>query len=302
MRQRPPDLSDPDLRAAITPHWGLKDLDDVELEYVPMGAGSYHWRASRFFVTVDDLSDKPFLGHDPETVYERLGIALETAAGLRRHGLEFVVAPLEASDRSVLCRLGNRYAVALYPFLGKAQPLGRTLTADQRSAVSGMLARLHAARPLIGVRTSKVSPEVPRRADLELALISESGPSSLLRNGAMIRSWLARFDQLVSKYEASNIERVFTHGEPHSRNVIPTGDGYVLVDWDTVGLAPRERDLWLVGGGDAELCELYRLRWRLDDLSSAVRILMSHSVSDDLRERASMVLRSSIEHEPFTRD
>ena len=63
----------------------------------------------------------------------------------------------------------------------------------------------------------------------------------------------------------------------------------MLIDWDTVGLAPPERDLWMVATetGD-ELCryteltgrlvdsaaiELYRLRWDLDDLSCFVRDL-----------------------------
>jgi spectinomycin phosphotransferase len=63
----------------------------------------------------------------------------------------------------------------------------------------------------------------------------------------------------------------------------------MLVDWDTVGLARPERDLWLVASetGDelrryTELTgrpveeaalELYRLRWALDDISCFVRNL-----------------------------
>ena len=41
-----------------------------------------------------------------------------------------------------------------------------------------------------------------------------------------------------------------THGEPHAGNVMRTDEGRLLVDWDTVALAPPERDLWmLVVGG-----------------------------------------------------
>ena len=39
-----------------------------------------------------------------------------------------------------------------------------------------------------------------------------------------------------------------THGEPHPGNVVVTGAGPVLVDWDTARLAEPERDLWLVAG------------------------------------------------------
>ena len=95
---------------------------------------------------------------------------------------------------------------------------------------------------------------------------------------------------------------MITHGEPHPGNVIrlpgrhpargeagQAGARLALIDWDTVGLAPPERDLWMVAteSGDevrryAELTgrpvdpavlEFYRLRWALDDLSCFVRDL-----------------------------
>ena len=63
----------------------------------------------------------------------------------------------------------------------------------------------------------------------------------------------------------------------------------MLIDWDTVGLAPPERDLWMVATEtgdelrryteltgrpvDTAAIELYRLRWALDDLSCFVRDL-----------------------------
>ena len=39
-----------------------------------------------------------------------------------------------------------------------------------------------------------------------------------------------------------------THGEPHPGNVLRGPDGRYLVDWDTVQVAPPERDLWMLAG------------------------------------------------------
>jgi spectinomycin phosphotransferase len=74
----------------------------------------------------------------------------------------------------------------------------------------------------------------------------------------------------------------------------------VLIDWDTVALAAPERDLALVVGGPADVdryqeaagraidpavITLYRLRWYLDDLSSAVGMFRSpHHDTPDTRQ------------------
>jgi aminoglycoside phosphotransferase (APT) family kinase protein len=50
---------------------------------------------------------------------------------------------------------------------------------------------------------------------------------------------------------------VITHGEPHAGNVMTTPGGLALVDWDTVLLAPPERDLWDMAGDDGSLLGHY---------------------------------------------
>ncbi|TMF72404.1 MAG: phosphotransferase [Chloroflexi bacterium] len=300
---------------AVARHWRSGHVD---VEFLPVGAGSYHWRASTprrppLFVTVDDLDRKPFLGADADTVYARLRSALETARALRQSGMEFVVAPIEGRDGNVLSRIGRRYALAVYPYLGEPRAFGNALTAEERVALKAMLVRLHAAPKAVASLPRSVPAEVPFRRELELALdsvntaweddqYSRAARPLLAANAAAIWGWLERFDELVRISSADNVDVVITHGEPHSGNIVRSGTHFALVDWDTVGLAPRERDLWLVGGGEPQLCELYRLRWRLDDLSSSVRVLLSPHDPDGDPERALRVLRISIEREPFTRD
>jgi hypothetical protein len=269
-------------------------LTDLDLEYLPVGAGSYHWRAGRrFFITVDDLDNKHYLGNHPDAVYERQRSAIKTAHVLRQRGLEFVVGPVPAIDGTVLHRISRRYALAVYPFLGDPKPFRKTLSEPERYALRGMLSRLHAARY---EHAMAVPIEVPLRPQLERSLSSRSAPPLLQQNAATIRAWLLRFDELVGVLTERKVEMVITHGEPHSGNIVRTSSGFMLVDWDTAGLAPRERDLWLVGGGDPMLCELFRLRWRLDDISWAASALNAEP------ELALRALQDSIDHEPFTRD
>ncbi|MFD0822401.1 phosphotransferase family protein, partial [Micromonospora zhanjiangensis] len=82
---------------------------------------------------------------------------------------------------------------------------------------------------------------------------------------------------------------VVTHGEPHPGNLIRHPAGLRLVDWETVRLAPPERDLWLLTHGADDADDLlrryasatgrpvdptalahYRLRWELADIAGYV--------------------------------
>ena len=76
------------------------------------------------------------------------------------------------------------------------------------------------------------------------------------------------------------------------------GETLYLVDWDTVALAPPERDLCMVGsesGDELDLyfdrtgravdraaMSLYGTRWPLDDIALVVRMFRStHAATDD---------------------
>jgi spectinomycin phosphotransferase len=58
VHERPPDISDSDVAAALARQW---PLTVQELSYLPVGFGGYHWLAvdqagSRWFVTVSGLA------------------------------------------------------------------------------------------------------------------------------------------------------------------------------------------------------------------------------------------------------
>ncbi|MHB1434367.1 MAG: phosphotransferase family protein, partial [Streptosporangiaceae bacterium] len=93
-----------------------------------------------------------------------------------------------------------------------------------------------------------------------------------------------RFRELAATV-ASRHDQVITHGEPHSGNLIRGPAGLLLIDWDTVGLALPERDLWWLVRGSVRAdgaaaryqaltgrtisepaIAMYRLRWDLDDV------------------------------------
>src|ERR1700744_3452152 len=136
MKDEPAEVSEQQLRRALDRGWDLR-LD--ELRYAPVGAGSYHWtgrdhRGDRWFVTVDDLDDKSWLGRTRPTVFAGLQAALDPARTLRdRAGLGFVVAPEPSRDGAALHPVNPRYAVAVYALIeGFSGEFGQPLAPAER--------------------------------------------------------------------------------------------------------------------------------------------------------------------------
>jgi spectinomycin phosphotransferase len=288
---------------------------DVEtLDYAAVGGGSYHWvvrdrEGRRGFATVDDLDVKPWLGDTRESVFAGLRSAFDAAVALRDSGLDFVVAPVLTGGGETVRRVGPRYAIALFPFVdGQAGEFGR-YEDDERAAILTMLAELHQATPVAASMARRLDLGLPGRAELESALqaldqpwsggpFSESARQTLARHASVVAERLSLFDRLAADVAQRSGDWVVTHGEPHAGNVMQTGNGHVLIDWDTVALAPAERDLWMLAGDAAGPVDIYtdvtgheldrvavdffRLTWDLADTAAFTRQLRSpHRHNED---------------------
>jgi len=274
----PADLPEDLIGNALAQGWSFLA---ISVGYQPVGFGSHHWLAvdaagNRLFVTADDLAARRRSASDTaDAAFGRLRRALETAPSLRRDaGLDFVVAPIPAAEGQVATRLTERYSLAVQPWLAGRQPGndGEFATGADRLAVLDLLIALHAvaAGPGSARRTRPAADEftVPLATELAEAVLRVSEPWGAGPYGARARDLLAgqaeAVGALLAAYEvlarrvAARPERmVITHGEPHSANVLRMPAGYVLVDWDTVLLAPPERDLWALAESDPAIPAAY---------------------------------------------
>ena len=302
MRNEPTDIAKQDLRATLSVHW---HIDAHTLEYAPVGFGSYHWLATdrtgaRWFLTADRLS---MLGpHEGgvEDAFAALDAAFATSAALANARLSFVLAPRLTVTGKVLLRVSHEWSLAVFPYVTPASAAGPGEWAgtQTRPRAASLIGRLHAAAPPGSLR--RWTPAIPHRAAMQAVLDDletrwGSGPYAeparhLLRESrSSILAAFRRYDGSAQAAGISTSEWVVTHGEPHSANflVLPDGD-LLLIDWDTVLLAPPERDLWIVVGDDPaafsayqreshdrtpdlRTMDLFRVRWQLADLAVYAR-------------------------------
>ena len=267
MREPPVGLSGADVLAAVRRHW---DDETERVEHLPVGFGAHHWAAyagdqPRLFVTLDRL--------EPKRTAARLEAAYAGAAALHATGLEFVLPSLPTrGGRLTLPLAGGALSCTPWREGRPDGPLDVPWT-------STALRRLHTAEPPPGLPPWQ--PRVGRDfAETTGALTQQTwgpGPFAGLAQDAVRRHlddltrWTSRYHHLADV--ARDHTWVSTHGEPDSGNQLLTPEGRLLVDWESLTLAPRELDLrTLVDAGvetdaDPEMLELFDLEWRLDEIS-----------------------------------
>jgi spectinomycin phosphotransferase len=279
VREPPPDLTDADVVTLLRDAW---EFPAATVEHLPWGFGAWHWRAAdaggrRWFVTADRLSS-PGRRDELEATY---GAARE----LFDRGLTFVVPTVPAAAGTLTQGL-RRYAISVTEWIEGDRPTGE-LTGVGAEQTMTALSELHSRPPPSG--TLVWDHGLTGRAHLEgLAAASlqewSGGPLSAEARAqvrahlARIPVWIARYDARVRTALATRTGWVATHGEPGLHNQIVTGHGRRWVDWESLRVAPRERDLtdlartagWVPGDGaaDPELLEMFDLRWRLDEIAA----------------------------------
>ncbi|MCK7626606.1 phosphotransferase [Streptomyces sp. RS10V-4] len=316
MLSRPSFVTDDDIAHAVAAHW-LPDVAQVsEITYLPVGFGAHHWRAvaggRALFVTLDQLA--------PRHTEESLESAYAGAAALAAAGLDLVCPPLATPS--------GRLTVPFHGGALSATPwvVGHTPTEEEaaapghvRQVVAG-LAALHGATPPDGLRpwSPRVGPTFAEELERLTARPWASGPlgeqarTAMAARSRAIHRWTARYHELARLADAHRDQWVPTHGEPHHANQIVTPGGLRLVDWESLALAPRERDygdLLEAGTGtgpspgqgtapgidtdtdtdtrhlvryDPAMVELFALDWRLSELDEYARWFCSpHGGTDD---------------------
>ncbi len=299
MKTPPRDLDPVAIASTLGAQWGI---NDATLTYLPLGFGSHHWLAkapvATWFVTIDDLRSED-ASQSPEVAYRRLASALDAAGQLRdRAGLTFVVAPVVAASGDVLVRITEHFSAAVYPHLDIAPTeFGEFRNPEDHLEALGLVGHIHNASTSIDTgalrRDTLVIPDRDSLLDAMASLdrpwragpYAEPARNLLMALADALQRKLVCFDSLVASVPTDVAEWVVTHGEPHAGNIVRTGAGeLVVVDWDTVAVAPRERDLWtLVTESNLDwqayrevtgvesisepLMDAYRLHWDLWEIA-----------------------------------
>jgi len=274
MHEPPPHVTDDDVLGCLREHWAAA-VDRIQ--HLPVGFGAHHWAAyaqdePRLFVTLDGLL--------PRHSRESLESAYASAARLARDGLNFVVANLPARSGTFTVPFADGSLSTTAWRVGVAGDGGFVDDGDAGRTLE-MLRRLHGAAPPTGIPRWRPLVSNGFANDLAAGVEREwqTGPYGERARTAIqgrlgdIAAWTSDYHRLAATTDPETW--VPTHGEPHTRNQLRSPGGTWLVDWESLKLAPRERDLRTLhecGFGDLvdadpALLEMFDLEWRLDEIA-----------------------------------
>jgi spectinomycin phosphotransferase len=305
MQVQPQELVADAVLGILREHWDPGVMSCADL---PHGAGAHHWVVSgrhqpRWFVTADDVRPPGRL----EELLDTYAAAQQLAAR-GHHAVVSTVSP--ETDRQAVGVVVGAYLLTVTPYLEGEPGPGPYADDNQRTLIAGALGALHAERA--PARTRSWVPGPPLRGELTALLhlldrpwtagpFGDSVRTALERSGPDLEGLYRRFDELAARAVAARDSWVPTHGEPHTRNVLWRLGGPVLVHWESLRIAPRERDLrtvlrgadgaeplsaYVAHGGTADLddnmVELFDLEWWLWNMAIlATRFAGPHEGDDD---------------------
>lgn len=177
-------------------------------------------------------------------------------------GIEAVMAPLPTADGQLSLQ-AHGFDWALYPFFDGANGFERALTDAQWRALGAAVSAIHRA-----TLPEALSASLPRERYVHQAregvrryqrrfINGVTGDDIVTRFFAFWEDRAEEIDTIVYRSEqlaSILLERppqlVPCHADLHAGNVLVGDDGQLsIVDWDTLVLAPKERDLMFIGGG-----------------------------------------------------
>jgi len=247
-----PDFPDEKIIACLQAEYGLRV---AAIAFLPLGA---------------DLNTAVYrITNDDGTAYFlklRSGVFDETSVALPKflseQGITHIIAPLETNSGQLWTNL-DRFKVFVYPFIKGRNGYEVDLTDEHWIEFGAALKRIHSvtlpAELSNHIRRETFSPKWRESVKASLARIETdtfddpvaADMAAFLRTKrAEVLDLVERTERCAQALQTRSPEFVICHADLHAGNILIAASGALyIIDWDTLILAPKERDLMYAGGG-----------------------------------------------------
>jgi len=247
-----PDLPDAQLIACLQCEYGLRI---VQIDFLPLGNDL---NTAVYRVIADNA--RPYFLKLRRGEFDQITVAIPRL--LSNQGMAQIIAPIATSAGQLSARM-DACALLLFPFVEGQNGFEVEVSDRQRIEIGAALKRLHtlAVPQALRQRIPRESYAADwrklvrgfqaRAEDTVFAEPVAAQLTALLRTKrAIIDTLTQRAEQLASLLQTQALEYVVCHADIHAGNLlIDANAALYIVDWDTLILAPKERDLMFIGAG-----------------------------------------------------
>jgi spectinomycin phosphotransferase len=247
-----PALAHESIVACLYDGYGLRI---AQVTFLPIGADYY---SAVYRVAADDGT--PYLLKLRSGDFDE--VAADLPAWLHAQGIRRVMAPIPTTTQRLQVS-AHDFDWILYPYFAGKNGFQTPLSPRHWITLGKSVAAVHACElpTELGARVPREAFS-PRWRDCVRAYdeqaetrtyddpIARELAAFWLAKRDEIRAIVGRAEQLGCALQSSARDFVVCHADLHAGNVlVGDGDELAIVDWDTLILAPKERDLMFIGGG-----------------------------------------------------
>jgi len=247
-----PDLQDDQIAAGLQHEYGLRV---AQVAFLPLGADL---NTAVFRVVADD--ETPYFLKLRGGVFDETSVALPKF--LSDQGITQIIAPLATKSGQLWANLGA-FKTILYPFVAGRNGYEVEMSDRLWVEFGTALKRIQTAAlpPTLAGRIQQetYSPQWREIVKTFLKRVEDdrfSDPAAIELAAFMrakrdaVADLVGRAERLAHALDARSPAFVLCHSDIHAGNIlIGADDAFYIVDWDNPILAPKERDLMFVGGG-----------------------------------------------------
>lgn len=195
----------------------------------------------------------------------RSGVFDENAAALPKflndQGITQIIAPITTKSGQLRANL-EPFKLMLYPFIDGQDGYEVALSDRQWQDFGAALKRIHTVNiPFEIIKTMpretysdkwrEIVKSFLERVEYEVFTepVAAKLAAFLKTKRQMILELVTYTEKLAQNLQARVLDLVVCHSDLHAGNLLIVEDNFFIVDWDDQILAPKERDLMFVGGG-----------------------------------------------------
>jgi spectinomycin phosphotransferase len=247
-----PDLEDEKIVACLQDEYGLLV---VQVAFLPLGADR---DTAVYRVVADD--ETPYFCKLRSGIFDETSVALPKC--LSDQGIVQIIAPLVTKTGRLWANL-DAFKLILYPFVeghdGYEVDLSDRHWVDFGTALRGIHTAIVPPALIRRIQQETYSPQWREIVKTFLERVEDDAfddpvaarlAAFLNTRRDEILDLVGRAERLARALESRSLEFILCHSDIHAGNIlIDANDAFYIVDWDNPILAPKERDLMFVGGG-----------------------------------------------------